>query len=245
MAIQVRRGNYADFDPTKMVAGEFAVCLDNGYVYITLSPGNVIKLGTADSIEDALEQALEYVTDAEGFADNASDSANSAESDALISEVYAVGKQNGSDVSSGSPYYHNNSKYYCEETVGQVENAEAWATGTRGGTPVPSTDPTFFNNSKYYEQTSEAYALGTRDRVDVPTTDPAYHNNSKYYASNAKDYRDQAKIYRDQAEAIVGIGIATPQMAGMVKPDDETIGVDMAGTIRVKLAMVDGYLTFN
>lgn len=61
MAIQMRRGNYADFDASRMVAGEFGVCLDNGYVFVTLSAGNCVKLGTADTIDEALQQALDYV----------------------------------------------------------------------------------------------------------------------------------------------------------------------------------------
>ena len=66
MAIQVRRGNYNDFDPTRMVAGEFAVCLENGYVYITLSPGNVLRLGTAETLDEAVRQAQAYATSASG-----------------------------------------------------------------------------------------------------------------------------------------------------------------------------------
>lgn len=42
---------------------------------------------------------------------------------------------------------------------------------------------------------------------------------------------DNAKYYKEQAEAIVGIGIATTEKAGIVKPDGETISVDEDGTI--------------
>lgn len=65
----MRRGNYADFDPAKMVEGEFAVCLDNGYVYITLAPNNCIRLGTAETIEQAVEQAEEYVRECKDYYD--------------------------------------------------------------------------------------------------------------------------------------------------------------------------------
>lgn len=41
--------------------------------------------------------------------------ATNSETDALKSEGFAVGEQNGSAVTSGSPYYENNSKYYCEQ----------------------------------------------------------------------------------------------------------------------------------
>ena len=43
---------------------------------------------------------------------NAGNSATAADTSALKSEGFAVGEQNGIPVSSGSPYYHNSSKYY-------------------------------------------------------------------------------------------------------------------------------------
>ena len=131
MAIQVRRGNYNDFDPTRMVSGEFAVCLDNGYVYITLSPGNVIQLGTLTAIQAALAQAQEYTEDA---------------------EAWAKGTKDGTAVPSTDPAYQNNSKYYSVDS-------EAWAKGTRNGTAVPSTDPTYHNNAKYYAEQSAGVAV--------------------------------------------------------------------------------------
>ena len=65
MAIQMRRGNLADFDPTKMMPGEFAVTLDadnnlNKRVLITFAAGTVKQLMT---VEDATAQMIE-ATDA-------------------------------------------------------------------------------------------------------------------------------------------------------------------------------------
>ena len=45
-------------------------------------------------------------------ADDAENSAEDAEDSAEDSEAYAVGTRNGTDVTSGDPTYHNNSKYY-------------------------------------------------------------------------------------------------------------------------------------
>lgn len=176
MAIRMRRGNYRDFDPTRMLAGEFAVCLDNGYIYMTLSPGNVVRLGTFETIEEALALAREYMRTAES---------------------YATGQRDGTDVPSTDPAYHNNSKYYAETVAtGKVQDAEAWAVGERGGVPVGSQAAQYHNNSKYYAETiakasaedSEAWAIGKRNGTDVPSTDPSYHNNSKYYSEQTETY---------------------------------------------------------
>lgn len=60
MAIQMRRGAYADFDPTKMVPGEFAVVqeddpnTDSGEaVYMCYSAGSVGRLASADEVSSA------------------------------------------------------------------------------------------------------------------------------------------------------------------------------------------------
>ena len=45
---------------------------------------------------------------------SASNSSSAAAGNALYAEGWAVGKQNGTPVSSGSPYYENNAKYYAD-----------------------------------------------------------------------------------------------------------------------------------
>ena len=40
MAIQMRRGELADYDPDQMLAGEFAVATDEEELYIAFSTGN-------------------------------------------------------------------------------------------------------------------------------------------------------------------------------------------------------------
>ena len=56
-----------------------------------------------------------YSEQAEDSADSAEQSATDAEDAQLVAEGMAVGQQNGVDVDSDSPYYHNNAKYYAEQ----------------------------------------------------------------------------------------------------------------------------------
>lgn len=129
------------------------------------------------------EQATACVTASAGFASNAEDSAED-------SEAWAVGKRNGVDVSSSDDTYHNNSKYYSEQSESHVEDAEAWATGKRGGTDVGSSDETYHNNSKYYKEQAatsatnasssateaESYAKGgTNTRTGEDTDNADYY----------------------------------------------------------------------
>lgn len=68
MAIQNRRGNYADFDPTKMVAGEFAVVqngdpdgTDGEAVYYAPKAGKAKRLVTADDVRNVISGELEDI----------------------------------------------------------------------------------------------------------------------------------------------------------------------------------------
>ena len=163
----------------------------------------------SDQAHDDAGDAKNYKDDAYQSKQDANDSAGNASTDALKSEGYALGKQAGADVSSGSPYYHNNSKYYsdqagqsAQEAGSQAGEAEAWATGE----DVEETDPQYHNNSKYYSEqaaesagtasdkadnaatsalVSEGYAVGKQNGAAVASGSLYYQNNASYYASQA------------------------------------------------------------
>lgn len=86
-------------------------------------------------------------------------SEDNAAASALKSEGHAVGEQNGTPVTSGSPYYHNNSKYYSLIS-------EGWAVGSQDGTDVTSGSPYFENNAKYYAEQTAQDAQTASDACD-------------------------------------------------------------------------------
>ena len=155
------------------------------------------------------ETAIDYAEASQKSAEDSQDSAEDA-------EAWAIGQRNGSAVPSSDHTYHNNSKYYAQESdrVGKehAEDSEAWAVGERNGSAVPSSDETYHNNSKYYAEeadrvggehvkNAEAWAVGERDGVPVSSTDETYENNSKYYAEEAADSQAAAKLSEQNAKA--------------------------------------------
>ena len=70
--------------------------------------------GFVDRAERAAESAERDAGTCVEKAEIASTSASNANRDSLKAEGYSVGKQNGVDVGSTSPYYHNNAKYYAD-----------------------------------------------------------------------------------------------------------------------------------
>lgn len=79
MAIQHRRGDYTDFDPTKMKPGEYAVALQNDPlatdgegVYMAFGAGRVKRMATLDELHS-------YDQSARASADDALAAKNSAQ----------------------------------------------------------------------------------------------------------------------------------------------------------------------
>lgn len=54
MAIQMRRGNEADLDKSKLVSGEIAVSLDEKKVRVSRGNGDTIDLATMDDLQNII-----------------------------------------------------------------------------------------------------------------------------------------------------------------------------------------------
>ena len=165
MALQIRRGNYNDFDPTRMVAGEFAVCLDNSKIYMTIAPGSVIELGTATVVRNY----------------------------ELLAEAWAIGEKDGTPVTSSDPTYQNNSKYYSETSQSRAEDAEAWAIGKRGGVDVPSSDPTYHNNAKYWSDNMNVVFTESTDATATRIACQTLSVNNQDYIIKGTAYLQQTQ----------------------------------------------------
>ena len=80
--------------------------------------------GSASDAASSATAAAGSATSAQGYADSADHYKDGANTAALKAEGLAAGKQNNVDVSSDSPYYHNNAKYYSEIASSVVEGAD-------------------------------------------------------------------------------------------------------------------------
>lgn len=94
MAIQMRRGAYAQFDPSKMKAGEWAVSTDSDtkkqQIWMCFAPGIVKRMGTVEDfnteiqrlIQDYLDSIAQSVSQAQKSAQTATEKATSASNSA-------------------------------------------------------------------------------------------------------------------------------------------------------------------
>ena len=83
--------------------------------------------GTNTRPGENTNNAKYYSQQAHSSAQDAGGSATDAAADALKAEGYAVGKQNGTAVTSGSPYYHNSAEYYKDQAEAAAQEAAQWS----------------------------------------------------------------------------------------------------------------------
>ena len=125
---------------------------------------------SAETYKTDAQTAKTAAETAQGLAETAQTAAeaaeDNAEASALVAEGYAVGKQDGEAVSSGT-YYQNNAAYYA----GEASDSATAAASSESDAEDAASD-------------AEAYAVGKRGGVDVSSDDPAYHNNAKYYSDS-------------------------------------------------------------
>ena len=81
MAIQMRRGAYAQFDPLKMKAGEWAVSTDSDtkkqQIWMCFAPGIVKRMGTVEDFDTEIQRLIQNYLD--GMAQSVSQAQKSAE----------------------------------------------------------------------------------------------------------------------------------------------------------------------
>lgn len=143
----------------------------------------VLSLGSAvlEVIPD-LEDMLSNAQQLQQYRDDAVAAATSAEDDEEDAEAYAVGTRSGVPVTSGDPAYHNNAKYYSEQTnpdalanmtdvdisnpqAGEVlkynSTSHKWENGTGGGGGGTAAQDVSYDNT-----TSGLTATNVQDAID-------------------------------------------------------------------------------
>lgn len=157
MAIQMRRGAYAEFDPLKMKAGEWAVSTDSDtkkqQIWMCFAPGIVKRMGTVEDFDTEIQRLIQNYLD--GMAQSVSQAQKSAE--------LATSKAQESA----------NSASKAKES-----EIKAKASETNAKTSETSTAKSESEAQKYAEQAKEISAslsgalrpLGTINFADLPST---------------------------------------------------------------------------
>lgn len=208
MAIQMRRGMRKDFDPAKMLPGEWAVAIDNDtqnqIVWMCFAAGVVKRIGT---YEDFLPEIERIHTETQEYAQSASESKQSAEESAKTARSYAVG-----DTNSREGEETDNAKEYAKQAKASADKAIAIAggdyvshteVGKPGGVPSLGEDGVVpaeqLPKPKVIEQTLTADGWTGEQFPYLYTVDvPDLTETQMVYVSNAEKLtEDEIKAFAD------------------------------------------------
>lgn len=133
---------------------------------ILLLPENIHDNGTPIYTEAQVKSLITQIQEELSYAGT----------NALRAEGFAIGEQNGTDVGSDSPYYHNNAKYYNE----QAEEAESSASDSATEANAYKID------AENARDKAEEWATKTNGKIDN------IDYSAKHYAGEARDYAQDA-----------------------------------------------------
>jgi|GEM_PF-1549365 len=186
MAIQMRRGLRQDFDPTQMVAGEWAVSVDsstsNQIVWMCFGAGVVKRMGTYEDFQtmigeitdDIRDDMLAIEAEVQALADAVGDDKDAValmkttieQTDLPAIQDYVTICQTSAQNASLSA---SNASGSATQASTKATEAQSWAiggTGTRQGEDT--------NNAKYWSERAQSTSLAQSDWTENDDTDPSY-----------------------------------------------------------------------
>lgn len=158
MAIQMRKGLKADFDPTKMLPGEWAVSIDsdtsNQIVWMCFAAGVVKRMGTYEDFKAQIRDATkdirdEYVTEFNSILERIDKLADTTQKN-----TDTVVKIHDDIVNTYLPQIIENANIAGSSATTAVNNATLSKSYAVGGTGTRTGEDT--DNSKYYSEQSQA-----------------------------------------------------------------------------------------
>lgn len=199
MAIQMRRGLKADFDPTRMLPGEWAVSIDTDsskqVIWMCFGPGVVKRMGTyedfsaqiqsiiseidehyMDLFEEMKDEIEEFYNGAKGYAESAETDAQSAKSSKESASASATSASESATSASAS----------ATNAATSATNANTYATNAENSK----------NEAYSYVQT----VVNAKDVAVAKASEASVSEiNAQTYASNASASEENALRYKNSA----------------------------------------------
>lgn len=171
MAIQMRRGNEADYKPSRMVPAEFGIAVDIQKAHIAFAPGQSKTLMTEEDAADMIDKAASKTAkESEAWAHG-----NSFEKDVYHSETFTGNSSDKSFKLANVPDsvkkvllngYTTTAYTLLDDTITFV-NTPASGTTIQVNYTTHKTVDTSKDNSKYYSEQAQASANTASEKAKV------------------------------------------------------------------------------
>ena len=222
MAIQMRRGAYAEFDPLKMKAGEWAVSTDSDtkkqQIWMCFAPGIVKRMGTVEDfdveiqrlIQSYLDGMAQSVSQAQKSAQTATEKANSASSSASQAQKSAELATSKAQESATSA---NNAKASETKAKASETNARKSEDSASISARNAKTSETNSKASETNAKKSEANASTSAANAKASETNAkASASNARTSETNSAKSESEAQKYAEQAKEI------SESLSGALRP---------------------------
>lgn len=181
MAIQMRRGAYAQFDPSKMKAGEWAISTDSDtkkqHIWMCFAPGIVKRMGTVEDFDIEIQRLIQ------SYLNGMAESVEKAQESAKLATSKA---QESSTSASNAKASETKAKEYKESAHSTITTINEAAEATRLNKEAAA-------QAEANAKASENQALSYKNSAS------ASEQASKVSETNAKTYADNASASASSA----------------------------------------------
>ena len=171
MAIQMRRGNKADFDPSKMLPGEWAVAIDsdtqNQIVWMCFRAGVVKRMGTYEDFKEQIKEATAEIKNE-----------YKEEFQTILDEIEKLAEQTSENRNTVVQIRDDTVNTYLPKMLEYVKKAESSAERAEASQQQTAESAT----------KAQSYAVGGTGSREGEDSD-----NAKYYYQQAKDISEGLK----------------------------------------------------
>lgn len=204
MAIQMRRGAYAEFDPLKMKAGEWAVSTDSDtkkqQIWMCFAPGIVKRMGTVEDFNTEIQRLIQNYLD--GMAESVEKAQESAELATSKAQESAASASNAKTSETKAKTSETNASNSAAKAKTSETNAKASETKAKTSENSASTSA---SNAKTSEANSKTSETNTKKSEANASTSAANAKNSetnaKASATSASTSANNAKASETKAKA--------------------------------------------
>ena len=204
MAIQMRRGAYAQFDPLKMKAGEWAVSTDSDtkkqQIWMCFAPGIVKRMGTVEDFDTEIQRLIQNYLD--GMAQSVSQAQKSAELATSKAQESSTSASNAKTSETNAKTSETNASNSATKARNSETNAKASETKAKASETSASTSASNAKASETNSKTSETNAKKSETNASTSAANAKNsETNAKASATSASTFASNAKTSETKAKA--------------------------------------------
>ena len=239
MAIQMRRGNDADYNPSKMLPAEFGVAVDKGKAYLAFSAGVSKQLMTVEDAQESIQDAVdlsakesEAWAHGDSFTDMVETTDNFVGDGNTTAFTLSVTPKKMKSVSVNG---YNTTAFTLDGNTLTLSTAPLNGVAVVAVSEAESPVDTSTDNAKYYKDQAEAAAKVVSDNkanIDAVAENVEALNTVSENIRTVKDINDNVEAVKTVSEKISDVTTVSENMENIGTVKDNIVDVNtVAGAV--------------